>query len=159
MAATVIAIYSTEVAANLPPLYAPLTPRQREGRLRVATFNKTFATDAVGSIALCVLPAQARILNGEFIFSATLGGTTTWAVGLAAKDGSGFLDVAGVVSDNTAALFAATALASTAKQVLAATVALSYGYDTEKELYVTGTWAAAAMGTQVLKGHIVYVVD
>jgi len=160
MAATAINSRSNELAQILAPLYGPLKPNQQHGRVRLAVFTKTFAAEAAGEdVALCVLPKGARILGGEFIFSATLGGTATISFGLMDKAGSGFIDTLLSVSDNVALLFAATALTATAKQVLAATVALSYQYETEKELYVTCTTAAAAMGTQVLTGHILYAVD
>lgn len=160
MSATVLDSYGAELLSVQPPLYAPLKPNQQGGRVRMSVFSKTFASEAAGlDLGLVVIPKGARILNGEFQFSATLGGTTTVSFGLMGKDKSGFIDAALSVSDDVAALFVATALASTAKQVLAATQALKYGYETEKELYLTLTTAAGSMGTQVLFGHLVYVVD
>jgi hypothetical protein len=159
-AATVIAGYGTELAAQQPPIYAPLKPNQQGGRVRATFFTLTYATQGAGtSIALGIIPRGARILNGEFIASATFGGTTTISVGLAGKDGSGFIDAAGVTSDGVALLFAAVALTATTKQVLAATVALSYGLEVGRDCYITITNAVAAVGTQVVTGHLFYTVD
>lgn len=159
MPATVIDGYSAELAQVNPPNYSPLKPNQENGRVRMSFFTKTFASEAAGlDLALCKLPKGARIVGGEISFSASTG-TATIAVGLMGKDGSGFIDAANSVSDNTALLLAAAAITTTPVVRLANTQALSYGYETEKELYVTLTTAVAAMGTQVLKGHIAYIVD
>lgn len=159
MAATVINSYSAALAANLAPLYAPIAPNIMHGRVRCAYFSKLFATEAAGEdVALAILPKGARILGGVAGVDATTG-SATLAYGLAARDASGFIDAAGTVSDGVALLKAAAAQTTTAQVALAATPALSYGYVTEKELYVTVTTAAAAMAGQTLTGHILYVVD
>jgi hypothetical protein len=76
-----------------------------------------------------------------------------------AKNGSGYLDAALSVADNVAYLKAAAAQTTTTPVDLAATVALGMLYETEKELYVTVTTAAAAMAGQTLSGYIMYVVE
>lgn len=160
MSATVLAGYGNELNQVQPPVYAPLKPNQQGGRLRTATFSKTFASEAAGlNIALALIPRGSRIIGGQFQFSASLGGTTTVSLGLMDKAGSGTIDTAASVSDNVAALYAATALTATTKQEIAATQALKYGYETEKDLYLTLTTAAGSMGTQVLQGHVTYVLD
>lgn len=162
MAITTLTAYSNEgeVIAGVADDLTPLPPNKSGGRVRIQRFSKTFASEASGTnFGLCLLPAGARILGGEFQFSASLGGVTTWSLGLKGYDESGFIDLADTVSDAVAALFAAIALTSTAKQVIAATQALKFGYQTEKQLWVTATTAAGSMGTQVLEGYILYVLD
>lgn len=159
MAATTINSYSTDLAANLAPLYAPIKPNIMHGRVRAVYFRKVFATEAAGEdVALAVIPKGARILGGVAGVSATTG-SATLSYGLMAKDASGTLDVAAAVSDDVAALKAAAAQTTTAQVALAATPALYYGYETEKELYLTVTTAAAAMAGQTLTGHLLYTVD
>jgi hypothetical protein len=159
LAATVIDGYGTELAQIQPPAYSPLKPNQREGRVRVAAFTKVFATEAAATdIALCELPAGARILSGEVNVSATTG-LATLSFGLMAKDGSGLIDKANTVSDAVASVAAAAAITTTALVPIFATQALLRYYETEKPLFVTCTTAAAAMAGQTLKGVILYVVD
>jgi hypothetical protein len=159
LAATAIDGYGTELAQIQPPAYSPLKPNQREGRIRVAVFTKVFTTDVAGTdIALCELPAGARILNGEVCVSATTG-TATLSFGLMAKDGSGLIDKANTVSDNTASAFAAAAITTTALTPIFTTQALQRYYETEKPLLLTCTTGTAAMAGQTLKGCIYYVVD
>jgi hypothetical protein len=162
MAATVIDNYSTEMNQGFPgspQTYSPLKANQFQGKLRVSTFTRVYTTEAAGDdTVLCIIPKGARILYGEAVVSATTG-SATLAFGLMAKDASGFLDVAASVSDNTAVLKAAAAITTTAKVSLAATTALSYLYETEKDLYVTVTTAAAAMAAQTLSGHIVWALE
>lgn len=159
MAATVIDDYSDEMALNRAPLYAPMAPNVHLGRVRMSWFTMTFATEASGAdVAVAIIPKGARILSGWIVASATTG-TATLSVGLAATDGSGFLDTAGVVSDNIAVLRAAAAITTTAKTELAATSLLGFGYIAQKELYMTVTTGAAAMAGQVVSGFISYVID
>ena len=158
-AATVLDAFDNELAQVQPPNYSPLKPNQMGGRVRICFFTYTFASQAAGfDLGLAVLPKGARLIDGVFQFSATLGGTTTVSFGLMGKDGSGTIDGSGT-SDGVALLMAALASSSTAKQNFLATAALDYGYETQKDLYLTLTTAAGAMGTQVLTGHVTYVVD
>lgn len=159
MAATVLDGYSTEQAQIQPPTYAPLKPNQYEGRIRCAFFSKVFTTEAVATdLALCVIPKGARILGGQLCFSASTG-TATIAIGIMDKAGSGFIDAALSVSDNIAFFLAAAAITVTTMQEFGATQALNYGYETEKEVYVTLTTGTAVMAAQTLKGFVRYVVD
>lgn len=159
MPATVIDGYSVELAGIQPPTYAPLKPNQYEGRIRVAYFTKTFASEAAGlDLALCAIPKGARILFGSFWVSASTG-TATLSIGLMDKAGTGFIDAALSVSDNVAFFLAAAAVTETTEQRFANSIALNFGYETEKECYLTLTTAAAAMGTQSLRGYLAYTVD
>jgi hypothetical protein len=154
MAATVIDDYSDELTPSRPPLYGPVGPDIQHGRVRVHYWTMTFATEAAGlDVAVALIPKGARILGGEACVDATTG-TATLSYGLSGKDASGYIDAANSVSDDVAAL-----KATTAKVVLAATQALKYGYKTEKELWLTVTTGTAAMASQKLTGHILYVVD
>jgi secreted trypsin-like serine protease len=159
MAATVINSYSAELTQIQPPLYAPLPPNKQHGRIRVAYFTKVFATEAAGEdVALVTIPKGARLLSGQITVSATTG-TATLSVGLMGKDGTGFIDAAGSVSDDVAACLAAAAITTTPKVPFLQTQALKYGYETEKELYLTLTTAVAAMAAQTITGHLEYAVD
>lgn len=160
-AATTINSYSNEQNGVQPPTYAPLKPNQQGGRVRIAFFTKTFASEAAGEdVALAVIPKGARLIDGVFHFSATLGGTATVSFGLMGKDLSGYITADNsTTADSVALLMAALASSSTAKQSFLATPTLKYGYETEKECYLTMTTAAASMSTQVLTGHVTYVVD
>ena len=159
MAATVIDTFSTELAQVQPPVYAPLKPNQYEGRIRVGFFTKVFVTEAAGTdVALIPLPKNARVLFGSFWVSATTG-TATIAIGLMDKAGSGFIDAALSVSDNIAFFLAAAAVTVTTEQRFANTIVLNFGYETEKECYLTLTTGTAAMASQTVKGYVAYVVD
>jgi hypothetical protein len=158
MAATVIDNYSTEVAQGNPPNYAPLKPNQHSGRVRVAAFTRVYVTESAGDdTALCILPKGARIIGGYACVDATTG-TATLSFGIAAKDGTGVID-ASSTSDSKTFFKAAAAITDTAKVDLCATQALNFLYETQKEVYVTVTTAAASMSNQTLKGCIMYVVD
>lgn len=159
MPATVIDSLSTELTQVAPPNYQPLKTNQKEGRARIAVFTKVFATEGAGhDVALCALPKNARILGGSFFVSASTGAATL-AFGLMDKAGTGFIDAAGVVSDDTAFLVAAAAVTVLVRQDIPATIAKNFAYETEKEVYVTVSTAAAAMAGQTLKGYILYAVD
>jgi hypothetical protein len=157
--ATTIDSYSDELEANLPPLYAPLKPNQYEGRQRIAFFTVTLASQAAGEdIAVCILPKGARIIGGLIVASATLANSAQVSVGLMAKDASGYIDEDLSVADSVTALKAAAVL-STTQVPFAITQALKYGYETEKELYVTLTTSVGTVATEVITGHVTYVVD
>lgn len=159
MAATVIDRYGAELTQVQPPMTGPLKPNQYEGRLRIAFFTIVFTTDASGTdVAVCILPKTARVILGSFWVSASTG-TATLSVGLMDKAGSGFIDAALSVSDNVAFFLAAAAVTVTTEQRFANTIALNFGYETEKEVYVTITTGTAAMAGQTLKGYVGYVVD
>jgi len=159
MAATVLVGYSNEQGQIQPPTYAPLRPNQREGRVRFAYFSKTFASEAAATnIGLTELPKGARIIDGEITVSATTS-TATIAIGLMAKDGSGFIDTANSVSDGVAYGLVAVAITTTAIVPIFATQALYRNYETQKPLIVSLSTGTAAMGTQVAQGWVRYVVD
>ncbi len=149
--ATTIDSYSDALEANLQPLYAPLKTNLQGGRVRMAFFRVTLASQASGEdIAVAIIPKGARILSGVIAASATLANSATLAVGLMGKDGSGYIDdavtggpglkpdgsavtVGTPVADAVACLKAAAAQGAT-QVPFAVTQALGYGYETAKEL-------------------------
>lgn len=172
MAATTITKLSDELVANTYPAYAPLPPNRSGGRLRTGNFTLTLASEASAtSFGVLRIPAGARLITGSIIASATLANSATIAVGLAAIDASGVIHrgtsggkntdgttVSADVSDAVALLKAAAALGATATAFLL-TQALGYLYKTDKEVYLTLTTGTGAVTTEVITGHITYVVD
>ena len=110
-------------------------------------FSKTLAASGLATgdtIALCRLPAGARVLYGEFCWSATQGATATTAIG---------------ITGTAAKYMAAAVTASTAKFPFAATQALGYGAALTADEVVIATNAAAAWtASSVLRGHIDYML-
>lgn len=173
MAATTIARYSDEVTLNLPPLYHPLLPDRSHGRVRCATFTFTAAADVVASFAVACIPPNARILSGLIVASATLSNSAQVSVGLAAKDGTGIIQTlvgiagrrttanAAIAADESdgVALLKAAAVLSTTQVPFAITQALGYLYRTTKETWLTLTSSVGTLGTEIITGHVFYVVD
>ena len=174
MAATTISGYSTELAQTAPgnpQLYAPLKPNQHRGKVRMSSFSLTLASQVSGtSFAVAIIPKGARILGGTLAASATLANSATLSVGLAAKDGTGLIDTGAEVqpdlgaatgtaeSDQVACLKAAAAQ-GTAQVGFALTQALGYLYETAKEVYLTLTTGTGTVSTEVVTGHVLYVVE
>jgi hypothetical protein len=175
MAATTISRYSDplwQTNPGNPQLYAPVKANIQHGKVRCENFSITFASEVSGtSMALCILPRGSRIISGVLAATATLANSATLAVGLAAKDKSGLIHlltdggllttgvaVAADTSDGTALLKAAAAQ-GTAQVPFAITMALGYLYETKKEVYVTITTGTGTVATEVLFGHVLYVVE
>src|ERR1700693_677139 len=123
-------------------------PNEFGGRVRTVYFSCTLPGSGLATgdtITLCRIPANARLIGGNFAWSATQGATATTAIGTAASAG---------------AYFAAAVTASAAKFGLIATQALGHGTVTTAETTVIATNAAAAWAvSSVLTGNIDYVVD
>jgi hypothetical protein len=179
MAATLISGYSAELnqgPPGSPNVYLPLKPNQYGGRLRISEFTLTFASQVSGtSFAVMKLPLGARIIYGVLAASATLANSATLSVGLAGANGDGYIDEAlltgpgltpsrGIVtvgtpvSDNTTCLKAAAAQGTT-QTSFAITQALGYLYECAKEVYVTLTTGTGTVSTEVVTGHVVWVLD
>lgn len=161
MAATTISGYSDEITLNRPPLYKPLRPNRSHGRVRLASFTLTLASQVSGtSFAVAIIPPGARIISGEIAANGTLANSATLAVGLAGTDGSGLIDstVGATVSDAIANLKAAAAQGTT-KVGFALTPALLFLYETKKELYLTLTTGTGTVAVEVVTGYILYCVD
>jgi len=159
MGATTLNSYSDDLTSSNAPNYAPIKVNKAGGRLRVQYFTVTLASQVAGEdIALCVLPKGARIIGGNIIASASLANSAQVSVGLMDKAGSSYIDAALSVSDNVAILKAAAVL-STTMLPFANTQALKFGYETEKELYVTATTSVGTVSTEVITGYVMYAVD
>lgn len=159
MAATSINSYSDEITAYNSANSAALAPNEHFGRKRVSFFTVTLASQASGEdIAVAIIPKGARILSGVLAASATLANSATLSVGLMAKDGSGYIDSANSVSDSVTLLKAAAAQGTT-QVPFAITSALYYGYVAQKDLYLTLTTGTGTVSTEVIKGHVEYVLD
>lgn len=176
MAATTISGYSTELnqgPPGSPQLYAPVKANQHYGKVRCSNFSLTLASQASGtSFAVAIIPKGARIISGLIAASATLANSATLAVGLAAKDGSGEIksasqgtalttamaSSAAAESDAVACLKAAAAQGAT-QVPFAITQALGYLYETQKEVYLTLTTGTGTVATEVVTGHVLYIVE
>lgn len=179
MAATTITGYSTvlnQTAPGSPQTYAPAKANEHYGRVRTSNFKLTLASQASGtSFAMCIIPKGARIIGGSLSASATLANSATLSVGLAGKDGNGYIDdaVAGgpgrtpanaavttgtPISDNTTCLKAA-AVQGAAQVPFAITNILGYLYETAKEVYLTITTGVGTVSTEEVWGHVTYVID
>lgn len=174
MSATTISAYSDQLnqtTPGSPQLYAPVKANRHYGKVRCSNFSLTLASQVSGtSFAVAIIPKGARIISGSIIASATLANSATLAVGLAAKDGTGLIDDGTAVqpdmgaatgtaeSDQTACLKAAAAQGATAVG-FALTQALGYLYETQKELYLTLTTGTGTVSTEVVTGHVLYVVE
>lgn len=123
-------------------------PNEFGGRIRALYFSCTLASSGLATgdtIALGRIPANARLIGGDFCWNATQGATATTAVGTSASSG---------------AYFAAAVTASAAKFAMITTQALLYGTMTTVETTVLATNAAAAWtASSVLTGEIRYIVD
>lgn len=178
MAATTISGYSTglnQTAPGSPQLFAPVKANEHYGRVRCSNFKLTLAGQAAGtSFAMCIIPKGARILSGSLSASATLANSATLSVGLAGKDGNGYIDdavesgrrtpanaavtVGTPISDSITCLKAAAAQGA-AQVPFAITNILGYCYETAKEVYLTITTGTGTVSTEEVWGHVLYVVD
>lgn len=142
--------------------YQQLKPTELYGRKRSSFFTYTSTALAAGSrIAVTKLPANARILGGYWLLSATLGASTTLSVGLAGLNNNGYYDDTGTpAADSDTLLLGATASTGTTKVEFANTVALKNGYITTKEVYLVLATAGATLTAGVtVQGEVEYVVD
>lgn len=171
-----ITAYSDEITANLAPLYAPIKTNRQYGRVRSYCWRLTLASQASGTtFAVAIIPKGARIIGGSIAASATLANSATLAVGIAGKDATGYYDDAVAagpgyktdgsavttgtpVADTTTGLKAAAAQGATLVP-FALTQALGYLYETAKEVYLTLTTGTGTVSTEVVTGHVYYVVD
>lgn len=159
--ATTIDRYSDDLTLEVAPLYGPMRPNLYEGRMRIAAFFFTAAANGTGTdVALCKLPKGARIVSGVIAASGTLANSAQISIGLMGADGNGYIDdtSGATVADSTTFLKAA-AIQGATQVGFALTAALGYLYETKKEVYVTMTTSVGALTTEVIRGHVMYVVD
>lgn len=118
------------------------------GRVRRATFTITLPGSGLATgddIDLCPLPNGARILGGQFCWSAGQGVTATTAIGYAGDTGR---------------YFAAAVTNATTVFRIADTQAQNYGDKLTGPKRLKATNAAAAWtASSVLKGHVDFVID
>lgn len=182
MSATTITGYSTELnqgPPGSPQTYQPLKPNQHQGRVRMASFSLTLASQVSGtSFAVMIVPKGARIISGGIIASATLANSATLAVGLAGAPNIGGVatgnidDTAtGVATVTTAgaastgsqsdavACLKAAAVQSTTFVGFALTQALAYLYEVQKDCFITLTTGTGTVATEKVTGHVFYSLD
>lgn len=158
MPATTIDGYSNELALSIPfaQAFSPAKPNQYTGRCRVAYFNRNCPGGGTLNYAMVELPAGARVLLINYVIDASTGGGPN-RFGLMAKDASGFIDAAGLVSDNTQ-FFKTDGTQVAGEYRSPTTIALNIGYETEKACYLTyGTSVPASAHN--IRGFVTYVTD
>lgn len=165
-------VFADDLELSRPPLYGPVKPNRMEGRVRCITWKLTLAGEAAGTvIGVGKLPKGARIISGTMVASATLANSATLSVGLSAVDGSLVIHplsaggvgpddaaVAADVADSAVCLKAAAAQGTTFVP-FAATRALGYLYELQKECWLTLVTGTGAVSTEIVAGHCFYVLD
>lgn len=126
-------------------------PNAVGGKLRIQYFSFLTTGHVSGDIVeLFKLPRNARIIEGEIIPSATVGGTCTVKVGWAADDdairAAATLTAAGTMA-GTLALNKYTELTSAMEAT-----------DTDLVTFIL-TYAAANPAEVTIRGHVVYVLE
>lgn len=179
MAATTISTYSdaleTQIGSSSAAPGAPAPGNLSRSKVICAPFIWTCNAEVSGtSIGFVKIPKGARLLTGYITASATLTNNATVAIGLAAVDGTGVIAPAVTVavygvdgvattsaqSDSTTCLKAAGSALSTSKVEFLATSALGFGYELQKECWLTGTTGAGTVGTtEIVRGYVLYAVD
>lgn len=149
---------------------APLKTNELHGRVRVAYFqfqaDRDGVVDGVAVVAqndmirLCQIPAGARLLGGK-VKNGAFGASCTLDIGLAALDGSGYIDTALTVADDPDAIATLVAIATASAPAFDIIEEPAYfGYETQKELDLTCTFKGANPADNIeLSGYITYVVD
>lgn len=180
MAATTLSTYSDALESQVGSGNTQAPANLSRSRIVIAPFKWTCASEATStSIGIVKIPKGARLIAGTIAASAALDTSAGLSVGLAAVDGTGIIDdlsgaplVAGVATGTSTADAAVTtaqsdsttclkALAgqSTTKVDFVATSALGYGYETQKEVWLTFTVGTHAVATEIVRGHVTYAVD
>lgn len=162
MAALVADSYSTEATKIVGVGYEQLMPTESRGRRRASYFSYTVPAGGEADdnhVFACKIPEGARILGGSFKTDGCGAGAQV-DIGVAAVDGSGYIDTAETVSDDDDFFGAAVDIAAAGADAFASTIAQNYGYKTEKELWLVLTVENAAWGAAAeIAGDIEYVVD
>ncbi len=172
MAKTTITTYSDEIQEFIET--GDVAPGDlSRAKLYCAPFRHTFSGETAGqSAALAILPKGARLLSGVLAASAPVAdGDASISVGLAGRDGSGYVDsTAGTVQSyaggtttgpltDSVDCFKAAAAQSTTKVEFCLTNALGYTYKLQKECWLTITISDLPATTEVLNGYILYAID
>lgn len=137
--------------------YNPVQSSDMGGKRRSAFFQVTCAAQDALTYGLCKIPKGSRILGVRWQQSATFGATATIAVGIAGADGTGYYT--GTTADSTGFFRVAATSTTTTMQEFGSTVALNYGYQTTKDVYITFTAAAAALpASGTIYGEVWYCI-
>jgi len=145
--------------------HAPLKPNEHYGRVRFSFFQFHAIRDAEGAVVaqnddveLLTIPAGARLIAGE-VKSGSFGASVTLDIGLKGYDGTGFLDVNGLVPDDPDAIATNVDISSAVDFSLFEENAF-WLYETEKELILTALFEGANPADNIeLAGYVEYVVD
>jgi len=142
--ATIYSDQMTKVVATPPGM---VSSGEFGGRLRHAVFTLTIPVGPnIGDVAqLCEIPAGARIMGGKFVWGTAQGATATMALGITGTTGK----------------YRAAAITNVlTEEIVAMTIALSYGTVLAAREVILATNAAAAWTVAtVLRGHFAYLVD
>jgi len=161
MSLPVFDVDSEQVAKIRSLDYTMLRPYDVYGRQRLSYGNvptgTVYAEDDV--VGILKVKKGCRILPGVLFFTA-LGASITADVGVAAQDGSGYIDEAGTVADDpdffTSAPIDVSAAGSAA---FADTLAENVGYIFEKDVIVTVTLAGGTPAATAIAAMLTYVND
>jgi hypothetical protein len=151
-------IDSDQVAKIRSADYTKLTTKELYGRRRVSFGSVTADADENDVLGMVKVPANCRMLVGRLLTTA-LGASVTAIVGIAAQDGSGYIDAAGTVADDPDFFLGATDVSAASTTALANTLALGAGYVTEKEVIITVTLAGANPDEGTVTLDVEYVND
>lgn len=147
---------------TVPP--SPILPTDLGGRVRLAYFysKPTAAIAATKVMALCILPAGARVIGGVLTSNAWVA-TSTADVGLVPVSQNGYIDKANSVAESATHFTGGgtLAVATAGAYSFANTQANNFGYKTEKEVYLVMKLNTAGIdgSADVVTGYVLYVVD
>jgi hypothetical protein len=150
--------YSDQGAKIASEDYTMLRPYDHYGRRRIHYFEFTIPTGAAAAdiYGLMKIPSGARIVGGEIVVDADAGSTVD--IGVAAFDGSGYIDAANSAVDDSTFLADGLVLALNAVD-FPVTLAKNYGYVTEKALWVQLSDVDGLTAGTTVAGSIEIVVD
>lgn len=154
-------VYSEQATKIVAQDYEMLRPDEHYGRRRAHYFEYVVPAGGIINDYLYAMkiPAGARILGGTVVHT-SMGTDAAWEIGLKAFDGSGKLDIAGTVSDNTAFLQDEYDCSGGGTDEFANLLDLNYGYRTEKACWVVFYLSGATFPANgIIKGDIEIVVD
>jgi len=141
---------SEQVAKIRSADYTQLRPYDLYGRKRVCYGNVTADLAEDDVVGLIKIPRDCRVLPSLLAHTA-FGTGVTAEIGVAAQDGSGFIDKAGTIADDDDFFATGVDVSAAGNELFADTVAGNLGYIFEKDVIITITLESAnpAAGTLV----------
>ena len=138
-----------------------LSANESIGKVRYAEFDFTVPTGGTADtsvVALCEIPAGARIIDGA-ISQDGLGNALD--LGLVAKDNSGYIDADDSVADDTDLFLDGIDTSSAGQDTFASLRAGdgNSGYEVGKECYLVAVAAGAWTADKKLSGNVLFVVN